>query len=150
MGEFARQAQQPDGATEDKVMYAAYRKQWKKDNPDKVRAAKKRQRAKNVAKDMLRVKKSFCKTQNIAFNLTEADITPLPTHCPVLGMKLNYAAEGRVDNSPSLDRLVPALGYVQGNVKIISRRANRIKNDGTAEEIAKILAYVLENTNGAI
>jgi hypothetical protein len=39
-----------------------------------------------------------------------------------------------LDTSPSLDKINPELGYVPGNVAIISYRANRIKNNGTAEE----------------
>ena len=54
--------------------------------------------------------------------------------CPVLGIELDWFAEVRQENSPSFDRVNPKLGYVKGNVQIISSRANRIKNDGTAEE----------------
>ena len=57
-----------------------------------------------------------------------------PTHCPVLNIPLNYFSEQRCENSPSFDRINPSLGYVKGNVAVISWRANRIKNDGSAEE----------------
>lgn len=57
-----------------------------------------------------------------------------PTHCPVLNIPLNYFAEKRCESSPSFDRINPSLGYVKGNVAVISWRANRIKNDGSAEE----------------
>lgn len=70
----------------------------------------------------------------------------IPDVCPVLGVKLEKGRESGTDNSPSLDRIVPALGYVPGNIRIISNRANRIKNDSTPEELALILAYVLKNT----
>lgn len=43
-----------------------------------------------------------------------------------------------------LDRLVPSKGYVKGNVRWISRRANRIKSDATIDELKKILKYVEE------
>lgn len=57
-----------------------------------------------------------------------------PTHCPVLNIPLNYFSEQRCENSPSFDRINPSLGYVEGNVAVISWRANRIKNDGSSEE----------------
>jgi hypothetical protein len=65
-----------------------------------------------------------------------------PTHCPMLGIELNYFATGMEENSPSFDRLNPKKGYVKGNVVIISCRANRIKNDGTYEEHQKIADFM--------
>ena len=65
-----------------------------------------------------------------------------PTHCPILGIELDYFAEGRQENSPSFDQIDSGKGYVQGNVQILSWRANRIKNDGTAEEHRKIADYL--------
>lgn len=69
-----------------------------------------------------------------------------PTHCPVLGIELDYFSEIRVENSVSFDRIDSQKGYITGNVKIISWRANRIKNDGTAEEHRKIAEYIQEST----
>lgn len=65
-----------------------------------------------------------------------------PSHCPALGMKLDYYAETRAENSPSFDRIDSHLGYVKGNVKIVSWRANRIKNDGNALEHRQIADYI--------
>lgn len=67
-----------------------------------------------------------------------------PTHCPVLGIELDYysLAGKRSENSASFDRINPKLGYVKGNVIIMSWRANRIKNDGTAEEHRKIAEFL--------
>lgn len=65
-----------------------------------------------------------------------------PTHCPILGLKLDYFAETRQENSPSFDRIDPSKGYIKGNVAIVSWRANRIKNDGTAEEHYKIAEFI--------
>jgi hypothetical protein len=65
-----------------------------------------------------------------------------PTHCPILGIELDYFSEGRQENSVSFDCINPELGYVIGNVQVISWRANRIKNDGTAEEHRKISDYL--------
>ena len=77
----------------------------------------------------------------VPFDLVAADIA-IPTHCPVLGLALRGFGEGRAENAPEFDRLVPALGYVRGNVAIISRRANRIKNDGTLEEHERIVEWM--------
>lgn len=65
-----------------------------------------------------------------------------PSHCPVLGIELDYFAERTQENSPSFDRVDSSKGYVKGNVIVCSWRANRIKNDGTAEEHRKIYEFL--------
>lgn len=78
----------------------------------------------------------------IPFDLSFDDIY-WPEFCPVLGLELNYHRKGvMVDESPSFDRVDPSLGYTKDNTRIISNRANRIKNDGSAEEHRKIAAYI--------
>jgi hypothetical protein len=48
--------------------------------------------------------------------------------CPVLGIPIILG--GKLSkNSPSLDKMVPGLGYVRGNVLVISHRANTMKGD---------------------
>lgn len=50
----------------------------------------------------------------------------IPETCPVLGIPLTIGGK-RSPSSPSLDRIDPALGYVPGNIRVISDRANRLK-----------------------
>jgi hypothetical protein len=79
---------------------------------------------------------------NHEFTIDFGDLT-FPTHCPILGIELDYfALNGRLENSPSFDRVDPSKGYVKDNVVIVSWRANRIKNDGTAEEHEKIAKFM--------
>lgn len=75
--------------------------------------------------------------------MTKDDFT-IPEHCPVLGIKLEYGTGtgGFIDASPTLDRIRPELGYVLGNIEVVSWRANRIKCDGTLEEILKIASWM--------
>ena len=70
-----------------------------------------------------------------------------PTHCPILGLELDYFAEKRQENSPSFDRIDSTKGYIKGNIQILSWRANRIKNDGTAEEHLLIATYMKNPLN---
>ena len=47
------------------------------------------------------------------------------------------------DNSPTLDRIVPELGYVPGNVAVISWKANRLKGNNTDPELfEKVAKYI--------
>lgn len=79
----------------------------------------------------------------VPFSLRAEDIT-IPTVCPVLGKPLTLpdGSGGPGDYSPSLDRIVPTLGYVAGNVRVISYRANRIRNDATLAELEAVLTYM--------
>ena len=86
------------------------------------------------------------KKNGIPFDLEESDLI-VPEMCPVLGIELRVCGGVMSHNSPSLDRIVPALGYIAGNVRVISYRANRIKCDATRDEIAKLLEY-MDRTSG--
>ena len=74
----------------------------------------------------------------LPFDITPDDIT-IPERCPVLGIQLNA---GTRDGAASLDRMQPNLGYVPGNIRVISFRANRIKSDATIKEMTAVLAYM--------
>jgi hypothetical protein len=79
------------------------------------------------------------------FDLT-IDALAWPDHCPALGIRLRYEAQQNrnADDAPTIDRKNPSLGYTRDNVQVISRKANRIKNDGTPEEIMRIALFVAE------
>lgn len=81
------------------------------------------------------------KQKGLPFDITEDDI-PVPTFCPVLGIPLMVSNSKRQDNSPTLDRIIPELGYVKGNVMIISFKANRLKSNATPAEIQAVLDYI--------
>lgn len=80
------------------------------------------------------------KEKSIPFNIDKEDIV-IPDVCPVLGIKLERGGSFK-GNSPSVDKFIPELGYVKGNVHVISYRANSIKTDATLEEILKIAEYM--------
>lgn len=50
-------------------------------------------------------------------------------------------------STPQLDRLLPSLGYVEGNVSWLSPRANLIKSDADGIELIRIGLWLLEQTN---
>ena len=91
--------------------------------------------------DSFRRKRENAKRSKWGWELTIHDIK-WATVCPVLGIELDWFAEAKADNSPSYDRVDSTKGYVPGNVRIISFRANRIKNDGTIDEHRKIIEYM--------
>lgn len=78
------------------------------------------------------------KKSGVPFSLSLNDIPEVPEVCPLLGIPIIRVNGKKSANSPSLDRKVPALGYVAGNIQIISYKANTIKNNATFAEFERI------------
>lgn len=112
---------------------------WRSRNRDKI---KEKNRIDNLftEKRMLTRIKSRCKIKGIPFDLNLEDII-IPTHCPILGIELtpNHGRSGYFDDSPSLDRIKPEGGYLKGNVRVISNRANMLKSNATVAEMELVL-----------
>lgn len=72
--------------------------------------------------------------RNIKFNIDVDDIV-IPEFCPILNIKLRKNHKGWAPDTPILDRIIPEKGYVKGNVKVISGRANVMKNDANITEL---------------
>jgi hypothetical protein len=73
------------------------------------------------------------KKHNIEFNISETDII-LTKKCPLLNIDLYKSKFKLGENSPTLDRIDNNKGYIPDNVRIISYKANRSKNNSTKEE----------------
>lgn len=103
-------------------------KAWREDNP--------------VAK-LLKSAKSSAMIKNLEFNITADDIH-IPEVCPYLGVVLtNTLGQGVVWSNASIDRIDSNKGYVKGNIQIISRKANAMKQDASAEELTTFAKNVL-------
>lgn len=125
---------------------------WAKANPEKVKESARRVREKRRAegKDVAvrqrwernhreyvlwNAAKQRCKKSGIEFSIELSDVV-IPEICPLLEIPINRDMRGRMQpNSPSLDRINNDLGYVPGNVHVISWKANRIKCDATINEL---------------
>jgi hypothetical protein len=94
-------------------------------------------------REKFRKKKANATKTGTDFTINFGDLE-FPTHCPILGIELDYFAENRSENTVSFDRIDSNKGYVSGNVVVISWRANRIKNDGTADEHQKIADFLYQ------
>jgi hypothetical protein len=95
---------------------------------------------------MLRRARNRAKKNNIPFNLTIEDIV-IPKVCPILGIPLFHEKGGVTDNTPSLDKIIPSLGYIKGNVAVISWKANLMKSDLSIEILQNIINYIQKYKN---
>jgi len=68
------------------------------------------------------------------------NIFPADYICPALGIKMFWG--GNSMSSPSVDRILPDLGYVKGNVAWISGRANTKKLSRTPEVLRKMADWI--------
>lgn len=149
-GPFAKNKNAPDGlAWQCKKCSSSESKAAYRTNPEKyktkVRAHQKANSAHYLEKNkeyrrahpewaLLAKARSRAKAARIPFNLTVEDVV-IPDLCPLLVIPLVAGTKKLSANSPTLDRKVPALGYIRGNVWVISHRANTVKNNATLEEI---------------
>ena len=122
---------------DNKEKYIKYRQ----DNREKRIEYRKKYRQDNKEKLIVRRAKTRANKNSVPFDIDEDYIKKIwPKHniCPIFKIKLE---QGNLDKTPSLDRIIPKLGYVKGNVQIMSHKANRIKNNATFEELVIIGKY---------
>lgn len=116
-------------------------RRWRKRHLVQCREKQAAYYKKNPTIYLLNACRDRCRKKGLVCNLTKEDIA-IPTHCPVLGIPLFHGNRAFLDNSPSLDRMIPELGYVRGNVNVISFRANRIKHNATLDEVERVADYM--------
>lgn len=111
------------------------RQAYKERNPKKTWALYAKRDAKNRA-----VKK------NVPFEITTAYILSILTDtCPIYGTEFKWIGNGKIlPTSPSLDRIDPAKGYVEGNLVIICSKANSIKSAYKAADLYKVADWLYE------
>ena len=74
--------------------------------------------------------------------ITQEDIV-VPVYCPICGTKLRHSEiKGGASDSPTLDKIIPEMGYVRGNIAVICKLCNSTKGSGSAELHRKIADYI--------
>jgi hypothetical protein len=127
----------PGNAEKNRARCESYRKTHLKERREYLFALRKN----NPVKFLVYEAKRRAKINGVEFSITVDDVY-LPEFCPVLGIRLVFGTSKIRDTSPTIDRVDNSKGYIPGNVKIISWRANTLKNCGSAEEHEAIAAYI--------
>lgn len=94
----------------------------------------------SVRRNLLRWARDRARRRGLEFDLTIDDIH-IPDLCPVFKVPLSTNASRPCGFSPSLDRIDPTIGYVRGNVIVVSYRANRLKSDASLLELLAVASY---------
>ena len=102
--------------------------------------------ASSIKAKLLKRARYRAKKKGQPFDLELDDIT-ISSYCPILGIPLhvNEGLIGGRDNSPTLDRKSNDLGYVKGNVWVISQLANQMKSNASAEHLKAFSKWIKEN-----
>ena len=127
-------------------MYRPYCKQCARDGQRARYVAHKRNSPFKAKATRARSRSQFLR---VPFDLTPEYLESIWTGvCPVLGIPISITEKDRSDEfAAELDRFVPALGYVQGNVTFLSRRANRLKNNVTTKELKQLIEWMEKYEN---
>jgi hypothetical protein len=100
---------------------------------------------------MVSTAKRRAKKHGVPFNIAKEDIE-IPEFCPALKVRIGKSKGSSGPFSPTLDRIIPEMGYVRGNILVISSRANQIKTDATWAEIQMLAdfykEYIINNFGG--
>lgn len=124
----------------------AKRAKYQKANPDKFKEYSRVYREKYPERILIRAAKQRAKDRGLEFDIDQSDII-IPDYCPILGIPIKiYSGKttkggGHMD-SPSIDRIDNSLGYVKGNVQVISHKANSMKFTATKEELLKFADWI--------
>lgn len=86
-------------------------------------------RAMPIEKKLWKAAKQRAKEKELQFNIELSDVV-IPDTCPVFGTPMKR---------PSIDRIDSTLGYVKGNIRVVSWRANSLKNNATLAELKSLL-----------
>jgi hypothetical protein len=84
------------------------------------------------------------------FNIEISDVF-IPEYCPYLGIKLSTNINDCFSpNYFTIDRIDSSKGYIKGNIQVISRLANTMKNNATIEELITFSENVIKRHKGQI
>lgn len=135
-----------------------YYKEWRSNNVEKIKKYKEEKyidyaehsanyRIKHPERVLCSMAKRRAKKKGLEFNIDKLDID-IPIICPILGIPIvkTYTKgknTGPTSNSPSLDRIDNSKGYIKGNVRVISHKANTMKHNATATELIRFAEWVL-------
>ena len=118
-----------------------YANAYRLKNKEYFKEAESARRRDDPARQMVYAAKQRAAKRGIEFSIISHDVLPLPSHCPVLGIELDYKRGTWGPNSPSLDRVDNSRGYIPDNIVVVSFRANRLKSDATPDELRKLGEY---------
>lgn len=95
----------------------------------------------HIAHYLIRQARKRAKKKGLECTIRPSDIL-VPERCPILGVLLKKNRGQWSNDSYSLDRIDSTLGYVPGNVRVISWWANYLKSNLTLGQAENMVKYM--------
>jgi len=122
---------------EKRERWKLYSREYYRKNKEKVDATKiSYRKIQSPAVALVKEARKRAKKRGVPCTITVDDIV-LPKKCPILKIKLVVGRGKKQHGSYSLDRIVPELGYVVGNIIVMSDLANTMKNAANKEMLLR-------------
>jgi len=128
-------------------------KEWQKANPEKKRAQSRRNyesRRADITRWLARTlstTRAHCSRKEIPFATTAEGIVELfgiqSGICALTSRELIWGSNGVQRDSLSLDRIEPSLGYVPGNIRLVTYQANMARGPYPDDELFAFCEAVL-------
>lgn len=93
-------------------------------------------------KRMLQQSRNRARRKGLDFNLELSDIV-IPKECPLLNIPFKVGTRDDYESTHSLDRIDPSKGYVKGNVWVLTKKANSMKNSASPQELLTFAKNVI-------
>ncbi len=126
---------------EDGFIFVKYRKRGDRTSP--VFTSPKAFHRQNLAHCVVNARVRAAEAK-VPFEITAdylEQIFPDDSLCPVFQTPMSWGTMAERANAPTIDRIIPAKGYVEGNIVFVSYRANRIKNDSNIHELKMLVEF---------
>jgi hypothetical protein len=102
-----------------------------------------------IARILLSHARKRARKDKISFSINVNDILEVfGDRCPALGTKFIFH-QVKNGSSATLDRFIPSLGYIKGNIFVISDLANRIKSNAAYDQVQRVADWMLINQSSA-
>jgi len=155
-----------------KVCRNDYGRAWKEHSPTyKIKRKECQERYKKIAREKALINKkkmrkeqpflvrcrvmrsgmvSRSKKQNLPFDNEILTVEYLQTRitnnpkCECCGKSFNHLIkDGKPnDDSPTIDKIIPSLGYVESNIAILCWRCNNLKRDANSSELSQVANWL--------
>ena len=127
-----------------------YFEKMKEENGERLQNYKERTKRWNKSRDprynMWMGARDRAYNKKLEFNIDLEDII-IPDICPILNIPLVKNSKQADKDSMTLDRIIPELGYVKGNIRVISRLANAMKQDASFEQLKLFAENIIKYIN---
>lgn len=146
---------QREWARKNKEKIARYAKKWAQANPKKASKRTEEWRKRNPIKftisNLLSQSKHRAKLKGVEHNITAEWLQPKLERgvCEITGLPFDFSfglGKGKLPWAPTLDRIIPELGYTKENTQVVVWMYNAAKHTYTHQEVMMLVNALLEKS----